>query len=995
MAIPFIALLTLIYPNHANAQWKSNNYGSYAGAVSAVAVAPNGRLIAGSTWDGMFISNDDGVTWVSSKSGLADVDYRLPTLLVSGTKIFLGNISGIFVSSDNGATWSPSGANGMYIRSLFESGPNLIASTTGKIFVSKNNGISWTEASVGSMTPSVVAFTQSGSNLLAAWESTILNSTDNGETWTERSIMPGTYTFAYDIIAFGSDVFSVTSGGLFRSTDSGITWSLQDASKTYGKFAIVNGELFLASDKQIWKSSNGVTWILCNADLNQTGASQFAYSNGKIFLATLKGGLLYSIDNGLNWQPRDNGLVNPGIGSIAAIGQTFIVGTGKGLFRSEGGTTWQKVQATSTQSFTSLLASGSRFLAGTETFGIQISDDDGITWSSSNNGLTSLDVTSLQYIGTTIWAGTRNGLFYSTNNGNSWIGSNVTGTITAIAGSGTVIYASQDPAGMKISSNSGVTWADAIGGLPISMVDQVRSMTVFDGKVYAATSSGIYQTSFGNFWTQFNGISCQSISSDGNNLFYGSFESDVFAFTGLSTIPFSHPNNLLYEPCTILFPYASRLYAIYNSNLYTGRRAGVIYSTPIVALPGVAGFSPTQGKVGSTITITGINMMAAKKKVHFNDLEGTILSATPTALVVSVPPTGGTATIKVTIGTFEATLSNKFFVTPELSSIEPSEGIPGTAITIHGTGFDPGNYYEVKFNSSSAGIVKPATSTTLITYAPVFGYKGPITVVTNEENLITNSNFQVLPVISDFFPKEGTTGTEITITGYGFSTVTGSNSVIFNGVQATPIFELYGSIGVKVPPGLTSGLISVTTLGRTTTTKSPFVLFPLPKDCSWGPQKPLIKQVGVQSTFPVLQSSSIGGNRWYVNGTPFNLSGTNKIVASQNGEYTLQVSIDGCESLRSEAYDVTGLVTDLDYLKSPIQVFPNPVDADLTLDLESLTSEEAITFEICNQLGVIYHHSTAYGGQLHVVDVSDLAPGIYFLRISIEGAPVNHKLIKR
>ncbi|MBK6447162.1 MAG: hypothetical protein IPF81_18250 [Bacteroidetes bacterium] len=46
--------------------------------------------------------------------------------------------------------------------------------------------------------------------------------------------------------------------------------------------------------------------------------------------------------------------------------------------------------------------------------------DNGNTWQTLNNGLTSLYVTSIEFKGTDIYLGTDDGLFLSTNGGNNW-----------------------------------------------------------------------------------------------------------------------------------------------------------------------------------------------------------------------------------------------------------------------------------------------------------------------------------------------------------------------------------------------------------------------------------------------------------------------------------------------------------------------------------------------------------------------------------------------
>ena len=100
----------------------------------------------------------------------------------------------------------------------------------------------------------------------------------------------------------------------------------------------------------------------------------------------------------------------------------------RGLFQtSNNGETWVKID--STLKFSSLALNGTDLLAGTTT-GVYLSADNGISWSSINNGLpdyvndgsiTTLSVSPNGVGGNNLFAGTDSaGVFLSTNNGTNW-----------------------------------------------------------------------------------------------------------------------------------------------------------------------------------------------------------------------------------------------------------------------------------------------------------------------------------------------------------------------------------------------------------------------------------------------------------------------------------------------------------------------------------------------------------------------------------------------
>lgn len=75
-----------------------------------------------------------------------------------------------------------------------------------------------------------------------------------------------------------------------------------------------------------------------------------------------------------------------------------------------------------------------------------------------------------------------------------------------------------------------------------------------------------------------------------------------------------------------------------------------------------------------------------------------------------------------------------------------------------------------------------------------------------------------------FMPTHGMAGTQVVITGLGFSSNPASDSVSFNGVAASVLSASSTQLVVSVPSGATTGPISVTAGGQTATSATPFVV---------------------------------------------------------------------------------------------------------------------------------------------------------------------------
>jgi hypothetical protein len=106
-------------------------------------------------------------------------------LAISGSNIFAGTYNGVFLSTNNGANWTPTSLNNKYVHSLAISGSNIFAGTQSSgVYLSTNNGASWTQTSLNNRTVRSLAI--SGSNIFAGTDSNgVYLSTNNGANWTQ------------------------------------------------------------------------------------------------------------------------------------------------------------------------------------------------------------------------------------------------------------------------------------------------------------------------------------------------------------------------------------------------------------------------------------------------------------------------------------------------------------------------------------------------------------------------------------------------------------------------------------------------------------------------------------------------------------------------------------------------------------------------------------------------------------------------------------------
>ena len=129
--------------------------------VTALAVSGT-NLFAGTMGNGIFLSTDNGTSWIQIDSGLSTNtgnDYVYVYALAiypngaGGTNLFAAQgIHGLFLSTNNGTSWTSadSGLTSIDIFSFAVNGTNLFVGTSGSgVSLSTNNGASWTSDSTG------------------------------------------------------------------------------------------------------------------------------------------------------------------------------------------------------------------------------------------------------------------------------------------------------------------------------------------------------------------------------------------------------------------------------------------------------------------------------------------------------------------------------------------------------------------------------------------------------------------------------------------------------------------------------------------------------------------------------------------------------------------------------------------------------------------------------------------------------------------------------
>ena len=253
---------------------------------------------------------------------------------------------------------------------------------------------------------------------------------------------------------------------------------------------------------------------------------------------------------------------------------------------------------------------------------------------------------------------------------------------------------------------------------------------------------------------------------------------------------------------------------------------GFATSLPIfVTTPRFESFTPITGAPGSLVTISGFNFGTGLfgsrgnvTSVLFNGQPALFEISGINQLLTLVPTNATTGPITLANEAGSTSSLIPFTVPPLISSITPTNGMPGDPITIQGSNLGTAINVEFGLERASFSVISPSN---IVARVPTNAVNARIQITTPAGTIASPRAFVVLPRIFDFQPRIGTTGTNVVLQGGGFHGVTG---VEFNGTRATFTFRSSIQVDAIVPAGASTGPIRLITTNGTFTTTGLFHL---------------------------------------------------------------------------------------------------------------------------------------------------------------------------
>jgi trimeric autotransporter adhesin len=233
----------------------------------------------------------------------------------------------------------------------------------------------------------------------------------------------------------------------------------------------------------------------------------------------------------------------------------------------------------------------------------------------------------------------------------------------------------------------------------------------------------------------------------------------------------------------------------------------VTVTTPSVPVaPTVASVSPTNGSAGTQVSITGSGFGSSQGTgmIVLGTTLGTVVSWSDTQVVATVNTGSMSGVAEIEQGGLASNSVTFTVNTASITNVSPTSGLPGTQVTITGSGFGATQGTGNVWLGTAAGVVDSWSDGQVVATVPSGSTSGNAQILQN--GVLSNAvAFTIDSLqISSITPTSGGAGTVVTINGGGFGSSQGSGNVwigntygVVTGWSDTQVVASVGSSAVS------------------------------------------------------------------------------------------------------------------------------------------------------------------------------------------------------
>jgi len=317
---PQDAQFLLVYTRFGNGQMRKGIsiriHDNYLGVEK---ITGAGDLLYAATNNGVFVSRDNGLTWLNRTTSHGLGHNFIRDIFISDAKVYAATESGLSISLDGGETWvnkkREDGLISDRVFSVFASDMDIYCSSEGGVSISRDGGNTWSNKTRDNGLPywAYKVFVSKRDIFVNtnSWDPSV--SRDGGEKFSSITNIGGNSSRAVRQVQ-GDSIYATfwSPGypGVSISRDGGRSWTQTIVRDSYNQYLsdlfVKNGVIYATNGKSLYISNDdGGNWSVLSPTSNGVSVSGRIYVSGeKIFSSSglSRPGILVSADGGLTWE---------------------------------------------------------------------------------------------------------------------------------------------------------------------------------------------------------------------------------------------------------------------------------------------------------------------------------------------------------------------------------------------------------------------------------------------------------------------------------------------------------------------------------------------------------------------------------------------------------------------------------------------------------------------------------------------------------------------